>query len=445
LPVVFLALCLPIARKIHTNSYQAIAGWLPTEVFQSMAGVAPSGDTVEARKTAAMYERAAKVYAERGWQSAIATMIEASRRPPCWFEADWSQTPVPTKYDRRYNEREATWKRIHAAYYQALYLPLNESHNPVPAAQAVDFHLAAVRVVDHLRQGQPTDVTIRTLRVESQVLERIVDWASNKKTPTDQIRAVLKELEEHFLLHPLDPSASFAADDRIVRDVVRGKTQPLILAETPIDNVYYLAFLANELPWERRRALAALTMISMQNYRDAEVVKKLVDGKQDYYYQAYLQDWIQPDPYRDDRATDAWVFKQPSAATSYLTRYEYQARVPVRELFEQVLETETARRAAIVRLALLLYHRDHDQYPVALSDLVPAYLPAIPKDPFTGNAKLLSYAPRGRDSWLAPFRNNLRDFPYDAPLVWSVGVESLQINYPGTVPGSRSLIFPLPK
>lgn len=52
----------------------------------------------------------------------------------------------------------------------------------------------------------------------------------------------------------------------------------------------------------------------------------------------------------------------------------------------------TDQRLAAVALALRLYAVDHDgKYPPALDDLVPKYLPAIPKDPFAAGGKPLLY------------------------------------------------------
>jgi hypothetical protein len=448
-PIVLVGLYLPIARRIPAKTYHEVAGWLPTDIYKSMAGERPPGNTSEARKTAEMYEdapqEAQQALTDKASAAAAKLAIEASRRPTCWFDVDWSSTPVPTDFNPRYKEREQAWSKIHSNYYRMLHMPLGLFDSQLPPAEAAEIPLAAVRMVGHLRQGQPTDVTIRTLVVEGWVLEEIVDWAGKKETPTDQIRAVLDELQHYFASDPLDPAASFAADDRIVRGVLRGKTQPLILAETPIDTSHYLAFLANELPWERRRAFAALDMITMQNFRDAEDLKKLVDGREDRFYLEKLQDLIQPDRNRVDRATVAWVSEQPLAATSYLARFEYQARVPVSALFQQVLETEVARRAAIVRLALLLYRRDHDKYPASLSELVPDYLPEVPKDPFTGNMQNLSYALRGGESSLAPFHNSLRGFRDGTALVWSRGVENELITGRSTLYTGTSLTFPLPK
>ena len=60
----------------------------------------------------------------------------------------------------------------------------------------------------------------------------------------------------------------------------------------------------------------------------------------------------------------------------------------------QQFRSRADRRLAAVALALRLYAADHDgQYPPALDDLVPAYLPAVPKDPFApGGDKPLLYS-----------------------------------------------------
>src|SRR5690606_5095756 len=40
------------------------------------------------------------------------------------------------------------------------------------------------------------------------------------------------------------------------------------------------------------------------------------------------------------------------------------------------------RRMAATSLAIRLYQLDHDRWPAALAQLVPAYLPQVPADPF---------------------------------------------------------------
>ncbi len=54
----------------------------------------------------------------------------------------------------------------------------------------------------------------------------------------------------------------------------------------------------------------------------------------------------------------------------------------------------TNRRAAATLLAIRLYQLDHaDRVPEKLSDLVPAYLPAVPIDPFAADGRPMGYLP----------------------------------------------------
>jgi hypothetical protein len=54
------------------------------------------------------------------------------------------------------------------------------------------------------------------------------------------------------------------------------------------------------------------------------------------------------------------------------------------------------RRMAATALAIRLYENDHGCRPERLDDLVPEYLPAVPRDPFAADDRVLSYAP---DAW----------------------------------------------
>jgi len=59
----------------------------------------------------------------------------------------------------------------------------------------------------------------------------------------------------------------------------------------------------------------------------------------------------------------------------------------------------TARRLAATCLAARLYAADHDgKLPESLEDLVPAYLPAVPLDPFASGGKTLTYINEAGDA-----------------------------------------------
>jgi hypothetical protein len=57
-------------------------------------------------------------------------------------------------------------------------------------------------------------------------------------------------------------------------------------------------------------------------------------------------------------------------------------------------QTLTDRRAAAIELALHLYRADHGgKLPETLSELVPAYLPALPPDPMGADGRSFGYHP----------------------------------------------------
>jgi len=73
-------------------------------------------------------------------------------------------------------------------------------------------------------------------------------------------------------------------------------------------------------------------------------------------------------------------------------------------LFRGVADAKAHQRIFQVSLALHMFWQEHGRYPETLSDLVPRYLPTVPKDPFDG--KPLRYR---RD------KNGFR--------VWSIGTD----------------------
>ena len=120
----------------------------------------------------------------------------------------------------------------------------------------------------HLRSGQPAVILIRQLQREQIILRQIAGWALEKERTNEERRAALAKLQE-YVRRPTDLGSAFLADARLIRDVITGKELPLVLSEKPVSTATYLAFLANELPWERERALAALDSITDQNWQDA--------------------------------------------------------------------------------------------------------------------------------------------------------------------------------
>jgi hypothetical protein len=81
---------------------------------------------------------------------------------------------------------------------------------------------------------------------------------------------------------------------------------------------------------------------------------------------------------------------------------------------------ETRRDVALIVLAIESFRRTQGQWPDSLAQLVPAYLPSIPLDPFTG--KSLRYRPSASAS--------------ERPLLYSVGVDGVDDG--GAIPSNKT-------
>ena len=182
--------------------------------------------------------------------------------------------------------------------------------------------LAVLRMLRQLRQVQPVSVTIENLKFERKVLERIVTWAAADTINESEVRALFDQLQEFFAASSIDPAAPFEVDDRIIRDVINGKTESLILSEKQGVVANYLALLANELPWERRRALAILDMITMENVREAGELADFIAKQQDIANPTrYLERWLPLGSGNSPDLRPEWLNQVPLATTSYLVRF----------------------------------------------------------------------------------------------------------------------------
>eukprot|EP00752_Nemacystus_decipiens_P013955 g12391.t1 len=95
------------------------------------------------------------------------------------------------------------------------------------------------------------------------------------------------------------------------------------------------------------------------------------------------------------------------------------------------LRSEVLLRCAAIAIAIKLYEADHGQRPETLNQLVPAYLPAIPIDPFSNTGEPIRYKPGGVTPTLVDEFNQLTDEqrrqlairPY--PLLYSIGEDGI--------------------
>ncbi|MEX2091746.1 MAG: hypothetical protein WD971_03665 [Pirellulales bacterium] len=401
------------------------------------------------------------------WASAAKLTVEASLRTDCRFDVDWSSTTIPTSYGSNYGNRENSWRQVHSTFSAAMDLAENMASFWSLATTTVDQLAAAVRMCDHFRQGQPTAVAVRTFALEQGILRSIARWAGRDDVTTDQLRDLKRQLELYFQQSAYEPQVSLAADHLLVRDVLEDNAVPLVFDERPLPWSDYLAYLANQLPWERERAIKALGAITRQNVSDVNQFQEYLNRGA---HPGTLRPWLRPNVH--PQLSPAWLSEQFLASTSYLTRFEYEERVPINEFYAQLAKVKMSRRAFLIQLALLIYHRDHDEYPAALSELVPDYLNKLPMDPYSNQP--FYYSP-GLDLPLRPRSyTDYETIPPHTPVVWSVGPNGVQLTRyetgqviggddPGVEPrevpvsvytlfgrdknwvGESDLVFPLPK
>lgn len=348
--------------------------------------------------------------------AALKLAIEASQRPTCQFEFPLSLSQDALRYT--YN---ITLRLEPSQTYEALNRLLQSLISTPTIDSPLEQILAALRMNRHMAMNQPAAIVVRQLISERQILAEIAKTMAAKDRTNAERRTAIEKLQAFYQRNPI-LDQTFVAELYAIRDVINGKEPPLILASKPIGNDSYLAFTANELPWERERALLALDLITDQNRQNALDLKNALAQTAERNGGAQvLRAW-----YRPIWQPAMWLTQQPAAATSYLVSMEYQLRVPVNELFLEYCHTITVERATLLQIALAMYRADHKEYPPTLEALVPDYLKDLSLDPYNGQP--FQYRPSGFDNkllWDAATAGV--GVPPHTALLWSAGPDNLQI------------------
>jgi hypothetical protein len=135
---------------------------------------------------------------------------------------------------------------------------------------------------------------------------------------------------------------------------------------------------------------------------------------------AAAQTW--PDAQLATRARRAAAPAAAAGGNRLATAFSSMVAVSVDAALRQDMRAETSRRLAAVSLAVQLFRADHGgQWPASLDALVPAYLPAVPVDPFALSGERLQYV---------VFKNAL-PFGRDRPVVFSVAEDGGDQTSPG--------------
>ena len=468
LPVVatlaFVGIMLPSVRLAQVARPAPAQRWAPHIDVDSLVETHLAGDTSKARETAAMYLRAVELLNSwedqdpfAPWQkpeylknsgadatgeideakippdqrdtflqakeqraeliaesqaAAVKLAMEASVQPTCRFDFDVATFAVSPTWGGR------QWSLASYPVYTQLNKLLAALVLEAPAVP-FDRLLAALRMSAHLSSGQPAVIYMDQLVQQEAILEQVALWAAHDGRTSEELAGAIDLLTTHVRSLPW-LTERLIPDHLLVGDVVRGKTQPLVLAKSPESPLVHLAYLANQLPWERVRGLLALERITQENVLEADQLASSVSNVEPRDLGSYYgRHWFRP-RYAHDWP-EAWLNEQPAAATSYLARLEYQIRAPVHEIFRAYCDNQVYWRAALVRIALARYRLDHGHYPDLLTELVPGYLQWLPMDPYSGQH--FAYRPDGLELPLqgSSGGSNFERIEADTPLFWSVG------------------------
>src|SRR5262249_54645902 len=206
------------------------------------------------------------------------------------------------------------------ALQNTLFIPELTGGSPI-TSESFKRLMAALRMSHHMMYDQPTIIVRRQLHQQ----QLIFSWVQHNTSDSEQLANARQQLE-NFQVWP-DPSFAFWADQRLIERVLIGKELPTLFSEKPIPENAKLAHLANQLPWERQRAIAVNIFVTNRDAYDATSIVDLIETSHPKQVdQGVMQ------PLRPDYPADAWSIDFPQAATSYLFAEEYRARVRLRDL-----------------------------------------------------------------------------------------------------------------
>ncbi len=277
--------------------------------------------------------------------------------------------------------------------------------------------------------------------IDDQVLENIlqeslIEWAQAPDQSSARLRKAITELEAIFASAP-HPRKRILSDYIRVREVILEKDLPRSLQHK---NPNYFPYLANKFFWERLRGLRALDYFAMQaiNYCDALVTLANSTPTGANVASGLVRELLPLAPDSQLFAVNRVVFDKNkklftmacdwsyAGYTSFLVAKEFGYGSNFNSLLLDWMRAETNRRALLVKLALLAYRLDHEEYPEELAELIPEYLEKMPLDPYSGREFVYHFAGLKYPLVfsIVPPRSDvgtIDEIPDNTPLFWSVG------------------------
>lgn len=137
--------------------------------------------------------------------------------------------------------------------------------------------------------------------------------------------------------------------------------------------------------WLAKDTWCVRPLADMQNTRTFANMDDLVAA-------AKRRDWpdIEPTLRKYDRAQYREMFHQFSGSSPRYSRF-FTESVGYERTFQMQYRSIAERRMVAVSLAVRLFRIDHGKWPATLDQLVPTYVPAIPRDPFHNDARPIGY------------------------------------------------------
>jgi hypothetical protein len=398
-----------------------------------------SETTPEARETAALFRRSSERYievdrtepdeeaefsgraptrAELNWLEvnaySLALTLEASRRPTCNSD-DPSMMP-------------ARWQRYEYGMISLILISGRQLEAEGKLDEALDRYFAALRVFVFWKD-------YRLMYAVDRVFSEFASWATQKGQTGELIGAAIKKLQA------VDPSV-LRLEDRVKADYIVARRAVFGDVEAWLaltgqskadDQIMERVLWAKLMPWEKRRGLRLLNMLTetavdrLHQMRDAlagglGVVDFLAptqnwnplldfEVKYDYLYRQYAQ----------SRQKTEWL-----ATTYTLPGNTFSGTFSAAEL----AQFEARRRAAMLLLAIEAHRLEHGELPQSLAELVGPYFDALPLDPYSGQEfryfsaglpfpeSTLEAAELSEDRYWPPMSQRMSDVVAGKPCIW---------------------------
>lgn len=391
--------------ELYREAFRALRLWPPQDAndrveISEALGPAPSPEEEQKQPPSPDHLSPQKAAYLAGNQEALRLTMEACQRTECDFRTD---PALPGKLP--FNPQPL---------FELLLLQAKKLEQEGRLEQALEYHIAALRMTVHWRRGTADYWLPDSL--ESRALERLWAWAVRPGQKSQNVAQAVDAVAQ--VLGAAPPRSESLARDYLFKTRLV-QADPALLATERLDphTVWQLTFLGRWLPWERVRAIRLLdwrTARALEAVRSAE--QRLAQG------QPIMQD-VQPQVYHDREAEIDWQLARSTLASQIGPSLPYSPYSAV----ERLALTETRRRATLICLALVAWRLEHGRLPDKLDRLVGAYFTRLPTDPFTG--KSFEYFPEGSPfalRWEEPRAIAEQRLAPNTPFVWSAGYSALE-------------------